>query len=34
MQNVRLEEDEARLNLDKTKFLQGQQLDEAKLQQN
>ena len=27
-------EDEARLNLDKTKFLQGQQLDEAKLQQN
>ena len=27
-------EDEARLNLDKTKFLQGSQLDEAKLQQN
>jgi len=27
-------EDEARINLDKTKFLQGQQLDEAKLQQN
>jgi len=27
-------EDESRLNLDKTKFLQGQQLDEAKLQQN
>ena len=27
-------EDDARLNLDKTKFLQGQQLDEAKLQQN
>ena len=26
-------EDDARLNLDKTKFLQGQQLDEAKLQQ-
>ena len=27
-------EDEARLNLDKTKFLQGSQLDEAKLKQN
>jgi len=27
-------EDDARLNLDKTKFLQGQQLDEAKLEQN
>ena len=27
-------DDEARLNLDKTKFLQGSQLDEAKLQQN
>ena len=26
-------EDDARLNLDKTKFLQGQQLDEAKLEQ-
>ena len=30
----KIREDEARLNLDKTKFLQGQQLDEAKLQQN
>ena len=27
-------EDEARINLDKTKFLKGQQLDKAKLQQN
>ena len=27
-------EDEARLNLDKTKFFQGQQLDKQKLQQN
>ena len=30
----KVKEDESRLNLDKTKFLQGQQLDEAKLQQN
>ena len=30
----KVKEDDARLNLDKTKFLQGQQLDEAKLQQN
>jgi hypothetical protein len=30
----KVKEDEARINLDKTKFLQGQQLDEAKLQQN
>ena len=33
-QNVKLSEDEARLNLDKTKFFQGQQLDKQKLQQN
>jgi len=30
----KVKEDEARLNLDKTKFLQGSQLDEAKLKQN
>ncbi len=27
-------EDEARLNLDRSKFMQGQQLDNKKLQQN
>ena len=30
----KVKEDEARINLDKTKFLQGQQLDKAKLAQN
>ena len=30
----KVKEDDARINLDKTKFLQGQQLDKAKLQQN
>jgi hypothetical protein len=30
----KIKEDEARINLDKIKFLQGQQMAEAKLQQN